>query len=186
MVWIFLKAVKFVSKLLILSLALSLSNTVFADFREGLDAYNKGDYETAYKQWKPLAKAGDAEAQYNLGFMYRRGEGVKQDDEKAAYWYRRAADQGDAEGQYILGVMYEHGSGVAQDYHQAISWYLKATEQQYASAQYSLAVMYYNGRGVAKDMSKVKYWIRQAYEGNDSKISKIAGETWSALKLWQY
>ena len=85
-----------------------------------------------------------------------------------------------------MGVMYEHGKGVAQDYHQAISWYLKATEQQYASAQYSLAVMYYNGRGVAKDMSKVKYWIRQAYEGNDSKISKIAGETWSALELWQY
>ena len=82
--------------------------------------------------------------------------------------------------------MYEHGTGVTQDYQSAISWYLKATEQQYASAQYNLAVMYYNGRGVSKDMSKVKYWIRLAYEGNDSKISQIAGEAWSALELWQY
>jgi TPR repeat protein len=46
--------------------------------------------------------------------------------------------------------------------------------------------MYYNGRGVSKDMSKVKRWIRQAYEGNDVKISKIAGDAWSALELWQY
>ena len=124
-----LKAVKLVSKLLVLSLALSLLNTVFADFREGLDAYNKGDYETAYKQWKPLAKAGDAEAQYNLGFMYRRGEGVKQDDEKAAYWYRRAADQGDAKAQTYLGLLYTFGKGVGQNYQQAAYWYKKAADQ---------------------------------------------------------
>jgi TPR repeat protein len=37
-------------------------------------AYKRGDYETAIREWKPLAKQGVADAQYNLGVMY--GEGL--------------------------------------------------------------------------------------------------------------
>ena len=47
-----------------------------ADFNKGLDAYNDGDYATALKEWKPLAEEGNADAQYNLGVMYKNGWGV--------------------------------------------------------------------------------------------------------------
>ena len=30
-----------------------------ADFAAGMAAYDRGDYQTAYKEWLPLAKAGD-------------------------------------------------------------------------------------------------------------------------------
>ena len=47
--------------------------------RKALAAYNKKDYETALREWRPLAEQGYANAQYNLGVMYDRGEGVPQD-----------------------------------------------------------------------------------------------------------
>ena len=65
-----------------------------ADFRKGLDAYIKNDYATALREWRPLAEQGDAQAQNNLGWMYRNGQGVTQDDKTAVKWYRLAAEQG--------------------------------------------------------------------------------------------
>jgi len=47
------------------------SSVVFGDdYKDGRDAYNRQDYKTAYKLWLPLAKKGNAEAQFNLGLMY--------------------------------------------------------------------------------------------------------------------
>ena len=41
-----------------------------------MEAYDKGDYETALKEWRPLAEQGNAKAQFNLRFMYRNGKGI--------------------------------------------------------------------------------------------------------------
>ena len=49
------------------------------DYQDGNDAADKGDYKTAFSLWKPLAERGLAEAQFNLGLMYRQGLGVPQD-----------------------------------------------------------------------------------------------------------
>ena len=65
-----------------------------ADFQKGLTAYKSGDYATALREWTPLAKQGDADAQYNLGVMYEKGRGVPKDDKTAVKWYRLAAKQG--------------------------------------------------------------------------------------------
>ena len=37
-----------------------------ADNQKGMDAYNRGDYATALREWKPLAEQGNARAQFNL------------------------------------------------------------------------------------------------------------------------
>ena len=99
-----------------------------ADFQKGLTAAQSGDFATALREWKPLAKQGYAYAQYNLGQMYRRGQGVPQDYETAVKWYRLAAEQGDATAQNNLGLMYENGQGVPQDYKTAVKWYLHPQE----------------------------------------------------------
>ena len=78
-----------------------------ADYQRGTTAYNRGDYTTALREWAPLAKQGDADAQYNLGLMYNgNGQGVPQDYKEAVKWYRLAAEQGHAWAQYNLGLMY--------------------------------------------------------------------------------
>ncbi len=102
----------------------ALSTPVLAaDFQTGLDAYDRDDYATALKEWRPLADQGHAKAQYNLGVMYDDGEGVAQDYAEAVKWYRLAAEQGHASAQNNLAVMYEDGKGVTQDYVQAHKWY---------------------------------------------------------------
>ena len=100
-------------------LLLAASSSVAADFAAGWEAYIRGDYATALREWRPLAEQGDAEAQFNLGLMYANGEGVPEDDVQAAFWFRKAAEQGDAAAQNNLGVRYDNGEGVPEDYVQA-------------------------------------------------------------------
>ncbi len=73
-----------------------LAVPAWADFQAGMDAYNRKDYATALREWRPLAEQGDADAQYNLALMYDRGYGVPQDYVQARQWYEKAAAQGDA------------------------------------------------------------------------------------------
>ncbi len=75
------------------------------------------------------AAQGDARAQYNLGVMYDKGQGVRQDYAEAVKWYRMAAEQGNANAQNNLGVMYHMAWGVPQDYVQAHLWYNLAAAQ---------------------------------------------------------
>ena len=78
-----------------LLLAITLSSTAFGDdFIDGFEAAKKGDYKTAMKLWRTMAEQGVAKAQYNLGLMYYKGEGVPEDDKQAVKWYRLAAEQG--------------------------------------------------------------------------------------------
>jgi len=63
-------------------------------FEDGEAAYNRGDYATTLRLWRPLAEQGDAEAQNNLGRSYGEGRGVPQDDALAYMWFSIAAAHG--------------------------------------------------------------------------------------------
>ncbi len=86
-------------------------------------AYQRGDYATTIRELRPLAEQGVAEAQFLLGVMYDKGQGVPQDYAEAVEWWRKAAEQGYAKAQYNLGVMYGKGQGVPQDYVLAHMWF---------------------------------------------------------------
>jgi|TARA_E500000178_G_scaffold40292_1_gene36191 TPR repeat protein len=94
----------------------ALSPATAADFDKGLAAYKAGDYQTALAEWRPLAEAGDVNAQTMLGLVYAEGKGVPQEHAEAAKWFRRAATRGHAEAQFALGVLYGLGEGVPQDF----------------------------------------------------------------------
>ena len=102
------------------------------DYDAGLKAAQAGDFQTALKEWKPLADQGHAGAQLNLGVMYYNGYGVPEDDAEAAGWFRLAADQGLADAQNNLGVMYASGEGVVEDDAEAVRWYRLAADQGHA------------------------------------------------------
>ena len=100
------------------------SSAVFADeLQDGWDASARGDYKNTHKLWLPLAKQGNAEAQYLLGLMYDEGKGVLQDYKEAFKWNRLSAEQGVVSAQYDVGVMYANGQGVPQDYVSAHMWF---------------------------------------------------------------
>ena len=90
--------------------------SAWADFDDGRAAYIAGDYAAALRERRPLAERGNAEAQYNLGQMYRHYYvnyefGLLQDYaeamNKAMKWYRLATAQGHVCAQTNLGSMYK-------------------------------------------------------------------------------
>lgn len=103
-----------------------------------LDAYEDGDYARARALLMPLAEAGLAAAQIEIGHMYWSGDGVPQDHARAAHWYRLAAEQGHAYAQFSLASLYEQGSGVTRDLGQALHWYRAAARNGDPAAEEAL------------------------------------------------
>ena len=134
----------------------------FSDFDKGYDAYQKGDYKTALREWQPFAEQGDAEAQFFLGLMYYKGEGVPQDNKEAVKWFNLSIEQGNRDAQFVLGAMYKNGWGVPQDYKEAVKLYRLSAEQGHANAQHNLGRLYYNGEGVPEDYVLAHMWINLA------------------------
>lgn len=63
------------------------------------------DYERARHLYELAVVQGCAEAQNNLGHLYKNGMGVPQDYEKAKRYYALAAKQGFAPGQSNLDTL---------------------------------------------------------------------------------
>ncbi len=66
-------------------------------------------------QYVAGAARGEAEALYELGWCYFKGDGVPQSYERAAALYQQAAAKGHARAQNNLGVLYRDGQGVPKD-----------------------------------------------------------------------
>ena len=132
------------TRVAILLIALLTGFNAHADFNDGVVALMMGDYEKAVQILMPLAETADhAYAQYFVGRMYAGGQGLEQDYDAAAKWYRKAAEKGVGEAQYRLGKLYQQGRGVPKDIEYAYGWYSvaahlgnpKAKDAQQVSAQ---------------------------------------------------
>lgn len=164
-----------------LILGWAAANDVRAD--AGREAFERGDYATAYSIWKPLAEEGLAGAQHNLGVLYRYGLGVEKDFSLAVKWFGRAAAQGDADAQLALGDLYAEYSTSEEDDAAAARWYRAAAEQGLAEAERKLGVLYGEGRGVPQDRAEAAKWLSRAAEAGDadarerlSRMSNPGGE----------
>jgi TPR repeat protein len=122
-----------------LIVAVGFAGSVLAGpLEDGFAAYERADYATAMGLWRRLADQGDADAQFNLGVLYEKGQGVRQDYAAAASWYRKAADQGETSAESALAKMYFNGQGVPKDHAAAMSWVRKAADQGDVSGQVEL------------------------------------------------
>ena len=110
-------------RIIAIVLLLAVKSASAVDFWAGSTYYLRGDFTAALREWRPLAEAGDAQAQYYLGLMYTNGEGVPEDDRQSVNWYRQAAEQGHAQAQFGLGLMYADGAGIPRDNVRAYAWF---------------------------------------------------------------
>jgi uncharacterized protein len=128
----------------------SLAAPAWADVKSGVDAWDRGNYAGAVAQWRPLAIAGDADAQFNLAQAYKLGRGVTADLKIAEDWYRKAAAQGHARAEDNLGlVMFQNG-----DRQKAMPFIERSAARGDPRAQYVLGTALFNGDMVKKD------WVR--------------------------
>jgi uncharacterized protein len=120
------------------------------------------------------AELGDTKAQFQLGLMYAKGEGVTKDKHKALEWCTRSAEQGNPEAQLNLGIIYANGDSVAKDKKKAFAWFTKAAKQGLAEAQLNMGLCYVNGEGVGLNkMEAYKWWLKSAQQGNKTAQENI-------------
>ncbi len=154
---------------------LCINQAVIADFKTAGDAYKEGDYETAAREFLPLAESGDHRAMYALGSMYAAGHGVPMDLKEALKWFRKAATYGRPDAQYKIGVMYDRGLGLKQDYRKALHWYGKSAKSGFGLAQYKIGQMYVTGHGVKQNPIKAYAWLKSAViQGTEDKDGTLA------------
>ncbi len=80
----------------------------------------------AVKFLSEAAEKGQAVAQYRLGTLYERGQGVTADPAKAAHWYEMAANQGNRKAMHNLAVSYASGAAGKKNMAEAARWFAKA------------------------------------------------------------
>ncbi len=134
---------------------------------EGEKFYDMGLYRDAFKKLHQAAEQGHVLSQYNIGVMYKKGQGVDINFKEAAKWYLKAANQGFTEAQYNIGVMLYEGEGVEQNYKEAFNWFLKAANSGNVIAKRVLGSMYINGKGVEPDFDQAVYWYKKGAEQGD-------------------
>lgn len=135
-----------------------------ADFDTAVHAYFEGDYQSAMRELRPLARRGDIYAQLYVGLMYYHGRGVVRDYDRAQQWLHRPARHGLTSAQSALARMYEHGRGVSRNPAAAAEWYRRAAHEGSPVAQHKLGTLYRHGRGVEKDREEALKWFRRAAE----------------------
>jgi cell division septation protein DedD len=123
------------------------AGSALADVKKGVDAWQAGNYGAAIAEWRPLAEAGDADAQFNLGQAYKLGRGVPVNIQTAQSWYEKAARQGHAQAQALVGlILFQNGNRAG-----AMPWIKKGADNGDARAQYILGTALFNGDLLAKD-----------------------------------
>lgn len=135
---------------LILGASALFSAPALADTKAGVEAWTRGDYAGAVKEWQAGAAKGDADALFNLGQAYKLGKGVKQDLPKAEALFGQAAAQGHIQAADNYGLLlFQRGERVS-----ALPYIRAAADRGDPRAQYLLGVAHFNGDLVPKD------WVR--------------------------
>jgi hypothetical protein len=134
------------------------ANPYLDDYKAASTLFDQGKYEEAFARYRALAQAGFITAQVFVGWLYYKGQGVKQDHEEARQWLEKAADAGSPVGQFYLGAMYR----AQQNYQPAIEYFKKSALQGYMPAIHYLGIMHDAGEGVTVDRAKAHKYFQQA------------------------
>jgi localization factor PodJL len=122
----------------------------------------------AVKFLTEAAEKGQAVAQYRLGTLYERGQGVAADPAKAAHWYEMAANQGNRKAMHNLAVSYASGAAGKKNMPEAARWFAKAAALGLSDSQFNLAVLYERGDGVPQSLLDAFKWYSIAAASGDS------------------
>jgi TPR repeat protein len=135
---------------MVAGLALAAADAAQADVKTGVDAWSRGDYAAAVREWKAPAAKGDSDAQFNLGQAYKLGRGVPRDLAKAEALFAEAAATGHIQAADNYGLLlFQRGERA-----RALPYLTAAAQRGDARAQYLLGIAHFNGDTVPKD------WVR--------------------------
>lgn len=148
----------------------SMSEDEAADLnREGVYyAEELNDYARAIDCWKQAAKAGNAWAMRNIGFCYKNGDGVHQDNQEAFKWFKKAAERGNVESMFEVGICYYRGEVVPKDVVQSFSWCKKSADNGVVNAMNWVGSFYKDGEGVQQNFQEALRYFKKSGDGGNA------------------
>lgn len=157
-----------------LALLLAGALQVWAGVEQGLAAIRANDFSTAIAVFRPLAVDGNPDAQFQLGMMYQRGQGVQADLAEAMRLFHLAAAQNQVDSLVILGLRYITGRDVQANIAKGIEYLERASRRGSTRAMWVLGSVYMGNLGLSKNMAVATYWFQKAAE---------LGDVWSQQEL---
>ncbi|KAF9549117.1 hypothetical protein EC957_004756 [Mortierella hygrophila] len=136
----------------------------------GLVECSRREISSAMSYFLKAAKHGHAESEFHIAMLFKRGQGVRLNFEKAIECLRKAIedDPGYEVALFEMGMMYYQGEGVPLDFPKAEELFVKAGNLGNVDGRRSLGDMYRNGRqGVAQDSVRAMEWFHSAADQND-------------------
>ncbi len=156
--------------------AKSSANVKANSVKDGVDAWSRGEYETAVRIWRDPAVSGDADAQFNMAQAYKMGRGVKQDLAIAADWYRQAGSRGHLQAEDSYAHLLHYQGKVAD----ALPILERSADRGEPRSQYLLATELFNGVNVQKN------WVRAYALMTRASSSGVAPASRSLAQMDQY
>ena len=112
-----------------------------AQFTLALRFSLKDDYINAAAWYLKAAQQDHSLAQFNLGIIHSKGQGVARDSVQACQWFTKAAEKGDPGAQYHLGIERHRNSldesvdAARESRIEAYKWLRLATIQEYLGSE---------------------------------------------------
>ncbi|HEY0646900.1 caspase family protein [Phenylobacterium sp.] len=139
------------------------------------EAFARGDYRSALRDWTAAANQGNGAAMYNLGVMSLTGRGAAKDVNAAARWFKASAEAGHSGGMVNWGLCRLNGFGTEKDEAAGFRWLQQAANKGSASAMGMLAEAYLRGRGAPTDPRQAAGWLQKAVDAGDGpSIAQLA------------
>ena len=152
-----------------------------ASLEKARQAFLSGNDSAAFKTFEPLAKSGNARAQFWVADMYEHGYGVKKDGTTEINWLMRAADEGFTPAEARLGEIYLAGEETLQDFPRARKWLTEAGMSGDAISERHLGHIYELGLGVRRDPAEAYAWYENAILGGDNSATQLRDDLVSRM-----
>jgi len=87
------------------------------------------------------AVQGNVRAQFDLGLMYAKGDGVRRSEREAFKWFHKAARNNHTEAKFYMGLSFAQGRGVKKQAQLARYWFKLAAKAGHRQAMAHLATI---------------------------------------------
>lgn len=116
-----------------------------------------------------------ADAMYEQGMAFRRGDDLELDFDAARRLFRRAAEMNHAQAQFEYGVMLDRGLGGDQDPVKGVRWIEHAAKNGCNDARLFIGKRYLAGEGVPRNPERAELYLRGAADAGLAEAQAVLG-----------
>ena len=151
----------------------SMSPAILESEAEAHDASNYAEFV----RLKTQADAGDANAQFEIGYAYYSPSNedkfnIARNYKLAHKYFEQSAKQGEPQAQYFMGDLYFYGDGVLPNLKQAGFWYRQSAQQGYQRASERLNELTWDDVNVSIEKTEKEWATQKLFEQTLEKANK--------------